>query len=183
MRVLVLCSGTGSVDRAFERKGWEVTSVDWLPKFVPTLCVDIMQWDYRAAFPKDHFQFVWASPACTHFSIARTTGGPRDIEGATALVARCLEIAEYFGCKWCLENPQTGLLKRQPLMQGTDIGSRPGFGIRALLGKPSGPSPSAARRLRAPPSPQPASRTTNARRRNCTACPPRSATKSPRRWN
>ena len=92
--------------------------MDWLAKFGPTLCVDIMQWDYRAAFLKDHFQFVWASPACTHFSLARTTGGPRDLEGATALVARCLEIAEYFGCEWCLENPATGLLWRQPLMQG-----------------------------------------------------------------
>ena len=118
MRVLVLCSGTGSVDRAFERKGWEVVSIDWLAKFRPTIRVDIMKWDYRAAFPKDHFAFVWASPACTHFSIARTTGGPRDIEGATALVARCLEIAEHFGCDWCMENPATGLLKRQPLMQG-----------------------------------------------------------------
>ena len=77
-----------------------------------------MEWDYRAAFPKDHFQFVWASPACTHFSLARTTGGPRDIEGATALVKRCLEIADYFGCEWCLENPATGLLRCQPLMQG-----------------------------------------------------------------
>ena len=143
-----------------------MTSVDWLAKFRPTLCVDITQWDYRAAFPKDHFHFVWASPACTHFSIARTTGGPRDIEGATALVARCLEIAEYFGCEWCLENPATGLLRRQPLMQGlawtdpvtantaSSTGSRPGFGIRALSGKPSSPSPSAARRPHAPPSPQ-----------------------------
>ena len=95
MRVLVLCSGTGSIDRAFERKGGDVVSVDWLSKFRATLCVDITQWDYRAAYPKDHFQFVWASPACTQFSVARTTGGPRDIEGATALVARCLEIPEY----------------------------------------------------------------------------------------
>ena len=33
-------------------------------------------------------------------------------------------------------------------------GSRPGYGIRALSGKPSSPSPSAARRPRAPTSPQ-----------------------------
>ena len=124
MRVLVLCSGTGSIDRACERRGWNVVSVDWLAKFAPTLCVDIMDWDYQAAYPKDHFDFVWASPACTHFSIARTTGGPRDIQGATALVQRCLDIAHYFGCDWCLENPATGLLKHQPLMEGlpyTDV--------------------------------------------------------------
>ena len=67
MRVLVLCSGTGSVDRAFERRGWCVVSVDWLAKFQPTICVDIMQWDYKAAFPNDHFQFVWCSPDCSPF--------------------------------------------------------------------------------------------------------------------
>ncbi len=119
----MLCSGTGSIDRAFERRGWGVVSVDWLAKFRPTLCLNIMDWDYQT-FPKDHFDFVWASPACTHFSIARTTGGPRDIQGATALVQRCLDIAHYFGCNWCLENPATGLLKHQPLMQGlpyTDV--------------------------------------------------------------
>ncbi len=118
MRVLVLCSGTGSVDRAFERRGWEVTSVDWSARFNPSICVDIMQWDYKAAFAQDNFQFVWASPDCTMFSIARTRGGPRDLVKATALVQRCLEIAGYFGCQWCLENPATGLLKHQPVMDG-----------------------------------------------------------------
>ena len=154
MRVLVLCSGTGSIDRAIERRGWEVTSVDWLAKFGPTLCMDITEWDYRAAFPKDHFQFVWASPACTHFSLARTTGGPRDLEGATALLARCLGIADYFGCEWCLENPATGLLRRQPLMQGLawrdtcyckysfEYRNTRGCGTRAPSGNRSGLSPS-----------------------------------------
>ena len=52
------------------------------------------------------------------FSLARTTGGPRDLEGATALVAKCLEIAKFYECLWSLENPATGLLRRQPLMQG-----------------------------------------------------------------
>ena len=118
MRALVLCSGTGSLDRAFLRQNWEVVSVDWLAKFRPSICVDIMLWDYKAAFPKRHFDFVWSSPQCTMFSQARTTGGPRDIEGATALVAKCLEISRWFGCTWCLENPQTGRLKEQPIMQG-----------------------------------------------------------------
>ena len=57
MRVLVLCSGTGSIDRAFERRGLNVVSVDWLAKFAPTLCVDIMDWDYQAAYPRDHCDF------------------------------------------------------------------------------------------------------------------------------
>ena len=76
-----------------------------------------MTWDYKQ-YPKGHFDFVWGSPACTHFSIARTTGGPRDLEGACALVAKTLEIMAYFECPWALENPATGYLKKQPLMQG-----------------------------------------------------------------
>ena len=123
MRALVLFCGTGSIDRAFQRKGWEVVSVDWEPKFAPTHVADIMKWNYQQ-YPKDHFDFVWGSPCCTHFSIARTTGGPRDLEGACALVAKTLEIMRYFGCAWALENPATGLLKHQPIVQGlpfTDV--------------------------------------------------------------
>jgi hypothetical protein len=117
MRALVLFCGTGSIDKAFQRLGWEVVSVDWEAKYSPTHVADLMTWDYEQ-YPKGYFSFVWGSPACTQFSIARTTGGPRDIEGATALVARTLEIMEHFECPWALENPQTGLLKDQPLMQG-----------------------------------------------------------------
>ena len=116
MRALVLCSGTGSVDRAFERLGWDVVSVDWEARYDPAHVADLMTWDYRM-YPEGHFQFVWGSPACTHFSCARTTGPPRDLERATALVARCLEIMRFFGCPWALENPATGMLKHQALMQ------------------------------------------------------------------
>jgi hypothetical protein len=117
MRALVLFCGTGSIDRAFQRLGWDVVSVDWVAKYAPTHVADIMTWDYQQ-YPKGHFDFVWGSPACTQFSIARTTGGPRDLEGACALVAKTLEIMEFFGCPYALENPATGLLKHQPLMAG-----------------------------------------------------------------
>lgn len=117
MRALVLFCGTGSVDRAYERLGYEVVSVDWLAKYKPTHVADVMTWDYKQ-YPKGYFDAAWASPACTHFSIARTCGGPRDLDSACALVARALEILHYFECPWCLENPATGLLKDQPLMQG-----------------------------------------------------------------
>ena len=46
-----------------------------------------MQWDYRGLGP---FDFVWASPPCTQYSRARTTGGARDLEGTDALVAKTL---------------------------------------------------------------------------------------------
>ena len=117
MRALVLFCGTKSIDKAFERLTWGTVSVDWEAKYTPDHVADIMTWDYKQ-YPKGHFDFMWGSPACTHFSIARTTGGPRDLEGACALVAKTLEIMAYFECPWALENPATGLLRHQALMDG-----------------------------------------------------------------
>ncbi len=117
MRALVLFCGTGSVDRAFERLGWDIISVDIMAKFKPTHVANIIDWDYKQ-YPKNYFDFCWGSPPCTHFSIARTTGGPRDIEGATAIVQRALEIFHYFCSPWAMENPATGLLKNQAVVQG-----------------------------------------------------------------
>ena len=83
---LALFSGTGSIGKAFERLGWEVVSLDINPKFNPTIVADILQWDYTV-FPREYFQFVWASPVCTQYSKVRATGGPRDLEGADKLVS------------------------------------------------------------------------------------------------
>ena len=67
--------------------------------------------------PPDHFQFVWASPVCTHYSKAKTVGA-RDLEGGDKLVARTLEIIAYIGCNWAFGNPQSGLLKTREIVRG-----------------------------------------------------------------
>ena len=115
-RLLELFRGTGSIGAAFERIGWQVTSVDMVRKFKPTHVCNILDFEYQQYAP-DHFDFVWASPPCTEFSIAKTQG-KRDIEGATKVVERTLEIIRFFQCPFAMENPQSGYLKQQPCVQG-----------------------------------------------------------------
>ena len=110
MICLEFFSGTGSVGRAFDRLGWTVVSVGICAKWKPTLVVDILQWDYTV-FPRDYFQFVWASPVCTQYSVAKIVG-VRDLEGADRLVSKALEMISFFGCNWAMENPQSGSSKR-----------------------------------------------------------------------
>lgn len=128
LRVLDLCSGTGSLDRwaaaqQAEGRSIEVTSVDICGALghVPTHKADLLAWDYAGAgYPVGHFDVVWASPPCTMYSCCRTTARtPRDLEGADRLVARCMEIIEHFRPRaWVLENPQTGLLKTRDVVRG-----------------------------------------------------------------
>ena len=125
MRLLELFSGTGSVGRAFADKGWEVVSLDLNPATNPTICTDILQWDYKQYQPH-HFDAIWASPVCTHYSCARTKAKtPRNLDWADSLVLKTLEIIDQLQpTHWFIENPATGLLKTRPFMTGlafTDV--------------------------------------------------------------
>ena len=114
MQMLELFSGTKSVSRVFESQGWECVSLDLKNASIET---NILDWDYTQ-FPPGYFDFVWASPPCTEYSIAKSTG-VRKIDEANKIVLRTLEIIEYLKPKhWVLENPQTGYLKKQEFMLG-----------------------------------------------------------------
>ena len=77
---------------------------------------DIMDWDYEA--DEGHYDFIWASPPCTEYSIAKTTG-VRDLDTADSVVQRTLQIIKHFKpmLGFVIENPQTGLLKGRYFMQ------------------------------------------------------------------
>ena len=113
-RLLELFSGTHSVGHVANTMGYEVISLDL--KNADINC-DILNWDYKI-YPRGYFHVIHASPPCTEYSIAKTVG-VRKIEEANKIVLKTLEIIEYFNPQFfILENPQTGLLKKQPFMYG-----------------------------------------------------------------
>ena len=82
MKLLDLSSGTQSVTKQAIELGFEVTCLD--RDLEADIKTDIMDWDYKQYEPK-HFDVIWASPPCTEYSIAKTTG-IRDIALANTIV-------------------------------------------------------------------------------------------------
>ena len=114
MRLLELFSGAQSVGKVARELGFEVVCLD--RDMEADIKCDIMDWDYKV-FEPGSFDVAWASPPCTEYSRAKTVG-VRKIQEANAIVQRTLDIAFFFLPTYCIiENPQTGLLKDQEMMQ------------------------------------------------------------------
>ena len=111
LRVLDLFSGTGSITKAFRALGHRVDSLDLDPRFEPHLCVNILEWNYKA-LPRGHYDVVWASCPCENYNIARSNArAPRDLALADSLVRRTMEIIEWFAPRaFFIENPSGSLL-------------------------------------------------------------------------
>ena len=109
MKLLELFSGTGSVGKDAKDYGFDVVSLDL--KNANINC-NILEWNYKQ-FKKNDFDVIWTSPPCIEYNIAKTTG-VRKIDEANEIVLKTIEIIDYFKPKvWFIENPQTGLLKKQ----------------------------------------------------------------------
>ena len=111
MRTLELFAGTQSFSKGVMRSSPhnEVITVEKMEKLRPSVCADILTWDYTV-FTPGYFDVIWCSPPCQAYSRAKTVG-VRDLETADACVRRCFEIIDYLQPRtWILENPQTGLL-------------------------------------------------------------------------
>ena len=104
MRVLELFSGTSSVGNVCSTRGMDVISLD---RDMPAdIRCDILDWDFMVYEPKS-FDFIWASPPCTEYSIAKKTG-IRNIEQSIRVSQRTIYIIIYLDPKyWAIENPQT----------------------------------------------------------------------------
>ena len=115
--LLEVFSGTGSVGKVFREHGWRVTSVDIGADFEPDICCNVL--DLTPAMIPGHIDLMWASPPCTHYSIARTSANtPRDLDGSDALVQHTLDLAAQLLCPFFIENPHSGLLRKRDVMAG-----------------------------------------------------------------
>ena len=107
-RLLELFSGTKSISKVAKTLGWQTVSLDLDSKHKPDLCMDILDFD-ETQYPNDYFQFIWASPDCRAYSIARqNTKIPREeaMQASDPLLKKTRQIIAYFDkAKWCIENP------------------------------------------------------------------------------
>ena len=87
MNLLELFSGTKSVGTIAKSLGFNVISSDLKNADINT---DILEWDYKL-FDRNHFDFIWSSPPCTEYSVAKTRG-IRNIEYANNIVFKTIEI-------------------------------------------------------------------------------------------
>lgn len=68
LRCLDLFAGRGTASKPFRDRGWEVVTVEKDPAYRPDIVADVTEW--APWFDVGHFDFVWASPPCTVFSMA-----------------------------------------------------------------------------------------------------------------
>ena len=120
VRLLELFCGTKSVGKEAIKMGWDVVSLDSNPRALADITCAIEKWDFHNDWQGEYPDVIWASPPCTQFSFARTTGGPRDYATADAAVLKVFEIVEYFkqfkpDLVWWIENP-VGHLQRRTYM-------------------------------------------------------------------
>ena len=115
MRVLELFSGTHSFGKVCKENGWDVVSLDIDGR--ATINEDILTWDYTVW---GKFDIIWASPPCDDYSCMNYCRPEKklDLTHANNMVKKTLEIIDYFKPKyWFIENPQTGMLKKQDFIK------------------------------------------------------------------
>ncbi len=131
MKVLELFKGTGSVSKGILEvyPEAEIISVDIEKKYKPTICCNILDFDYKK-YKVGEFDIIWGSPPCHTFSRLRNSWIGRKLKshGDTIITKEIIEqdikdfglpilrkaeeIIDYLKPKYYfIENPQTGKMK------------------------------------------------------------------------
>ena len=124
MRILDLFSGTGSATKAFSDAGHEVIGVELDEKFNAHERDALKLSAQYLIDTYGEFDFIWASPPCTTFSVASIGTHWKDrkpsdkaleaIELVKHTISLINELNPQFG--WLIENPR-GLRRKQERMQ------------------------------------------------------------------
>lgn len=120
MRILDLWCGTKSATLPFEDRGCEIVTVDNDPKRNPTICDDILNVTVDQLRSFGPFDFGWASPDCSVYSIANLHS--RHFENAVPITEAALEqnkrvrhtlyLLENLCPLFVVENPRAMLRKQ-----------------------------------------------------------------------
>ncbi len=155
MRVLDLCSGTGSATRPFAEAGWDVATLDCDPYWRPTILADVRTWPAPAGATYD---VIWASPPCTAFSRLDQPGLYPDEPQTPDLSIATACVQQLQPRVWWLENVRGARAHFAPLLGSPTCHLGPWWlwtnclWLRALDGRPrkstSGYQRGAHRRLR-----------------------------------
>ena len=131
MKLLELFSGTKSISKAFEKKGWETLTVDFNSDLEPDWCVDILEVTAEMVVEKyGRPDVIWVSPDCRSYSIAaishhRTREENGNLKGKSDYAIFCDKVnkhvisllQELMPKYWFIENPRGGMRKMN-FMQG-----------------------------------------------------------------
>ena len=118
MKVLELFKGSGSITNYYSNSDVEVISLDILENYNPTICCDIMDFDYKQ-YPVGYFDIISASPECKiyssfqyifHIGIGKKHKDKNDLENKqkndSKFINKTIEIIEYLKPKYYfIENP------------------------------------------------------------------------------
>tara|TARA_A100001011_G_C14144129_1_gene771078 strand:- start:12 stop:779 length:768 start_codon:yes stop_codon:yes gene_type:complete len=132
---LELFSGDATISEQLYEVGYKTETLDIRASMNPTICVDFMAWDYKAAFKPGELDFLWASPDCKTWSLAAgghhrvpmTTKGVLNADAlrpkteyaklCDKMIIRLIEVIEYLKPRaWIIENPR-GYLRHFPPMK------------------------------------------------------------------
>lgn len=109
-RALDLFCGAGGVTKGLQRAGFHVTGVDQNPKVAKRYCGDafVCADALEPGLDLDAFDFIWASPPCQHYTLARNMKAHRP---SVDLIPQTRALLANRRAVTCIENVPRSPLK------------------------------------------------------------------------